>query len=166
VLIARLCVRVCCLLICRGASHADDLTQLEAITAVFHEQGLEHVKSADEAAAHVAGADSDVDEQATKRRRSAGSSVSNTDRAIDGFARVMMPFLPPPPSGQMTADKWLQSCMITQQQHELIKAELPAAEEVMSCLMLSTFDDDDFVKIKITTKQIKAWKVLAGSFKL
>jgi hypothetical protein len=93
--------------------------------------------------------------------------VSNTDRAIDGFAiaRVMTPFLPPPPPGQMTADKWLQNCLVTAQQRELIKAELPAAEEAMSCLMLSTFDDDDFIKIQLMPKQIKAWKALAAAFK-
>jgi hypothetical protein len=31
--------------------------------------------------------------------------------------------------------------------------------------MLSTFDDDDFIKIQLMPKQIKAWKALAAAFK-
>jgi hypothetical protein len=121
-----------------------------------------------EAGAAAAAVGSETDEQQNKRRRSGGgssASVSNTERAIDGFTKVMAPFLPPPPPGQMTADKWLQSCMVTARQRELIKAELPAAEEAMSCLMLSTFDDEDFIKIELAPKQIKAWKALAAAFK-
>jgi hypothetical protein len=156
--------------VCRCTAHADDLTQLEAITAVYDAQGMDNVATPDapeaDAGAAAAAAGGEIDEQQHKRRRSGGgSSVSNTERAIDGFARVMTSFLPPPTPGQMTADKWLQSCMVTAQQRELIKAELPAAEEAMSCLMLSTFDDADFIKIELAPKQIKAWKALAATFK-
>lgn len=136
---------------------------------MYDAQGMENVATPDTAdvdAAAAAVTGSETDEQLHKRRRSGGgSTVSNTERAIDGFARVMTPFLPPPPPGQMTADKWLQSCMVTAQQRELIKAELPPAEESMSCLMLSTFDDEDFIKIQLMPKQIKAWKALTAAFK-
>lgn len=162
-----------CLSHYRSTTHAEDLKQLEAITAVYNAQGMEGVSSGGAAAADGAAAaaadvvaGSDVDEQqSSKRRRSGGSSVSNTERAIDGFARVMTPFLPPPPPGQMSAEKWLQSCMVTARQQALIKAELPESDEAMSCLMLSTFDDEDFDKIELMPKQVKAWKALAAAFK-
>ena len=148
------------------------MTQLEAITAVYNAQGMQGVTSAAEEGADAAAAGaadfttgSDVDEPQSKRRRSGGSTVSNTERAIDGFARVMTPFLPQPPPGQMSAEKWLQSCMITPAQQLLIKAELPAAADELSCLMLSTFEDEDFVKIELSNKQVKAWKALAAAFK-
>ena len=140
------------------------MTLLEAITAVYSAQGMQGVTSAAGAAdtagdAAAAGNDtvtgSDIDEPLAKRRRSGGSTVSNTERAIDGFARVMTPFLPQPPPGQMSAEKWLQSCMITPAQLVLIRAELPAAADELSCLMLSTFEDEDFTKIALSSKQVK-----------
>lgn len=154
---------------CSTDEHADDMKLLAAITAVYDAQGtdkehpLESQHSPDEPQEQRAG--SDTDEQSTPRakkpRRGSGSSA--TDRATASFERVMERILPPPPP-EPSADKWLKDCMITDAQRALITASVPSGA-VPSCLILSTFDDDDFDKIKLENKQIKAWKMLAAAFK-
>jgi hypothetical protein len=94
-----------------------------------------------------------------QRRRSSGSSATLT--AVEGFERAMAKLAPI----VFTAERWLSECGITPEQRVAIIAEMPAAQAEPTASLLQTFDDDDFAKIKLTPKQIKAWKTIASQYK-
>jgi hypothetical protein len=64
-----------------------------------------------------------------------------------------------------TAERWLSECGITPEQRVLILAEMPGANPEPTSSLLQAFDDDDFAKIKLSPKQIKAWKNIAAQYK-
>jgi len=99
-------------------------------------------------------------ERSSKRRRR-GSGSSATERASESFERAMSKLAPT----VFTADRWMSECGITPEQRVAINAEMPGANPQPTASLLQAFDDEDFVKIKLTPKQIKAWQNIAAQYK-
>lgn len=159
-----------CLSVCSTQEHAGALRLIAAITAVYDAQGTDKLASAAAAAGGdgekadaVSGDEqSDISGQAAKKRQRRGSGGSSaTQYAADSFERAMSKLAP----AIFTAERWLSECGITPEQRVLILAEMPGANPEPTSSLLQAFDDDDFTKIKLSPKQIKAWKNIAAQYK-
>jgi hypothetical protein len=153
--------------VCSTQEHAGALRLIAAITAVYDAQGTDKLKSAaaaagdDDEKADSADEQSEISGQAKKRQRRGSGGSSATQYAADSFERAMSKLAPT----IFTAERWLSECGITPEQRVLILAEMPGANPEPTSSLLQAFDDDDFAKIKLSPKQIKAWKNIAAQYK-
>jgi hypothetical protein len=160
--------RSVCLSVCSVEEHTIDLRLIAAITSVYEAQGTDKLNAAAAGGDDAKAAADSGDEQALqsnsepsskRRRRGSGGSGGATDRAAESFERAMSKLAPI----VFTAERWLSECGITAEQRAGINAEMPGGEPTAT--LLQTFDDEDFDKIKLTAKQIKAWKTIAAQYK-
>jgi hypothetical protein len=161
-----------CLSLCSTQEHADALRVCAAITAIHDASGTDKLSNASTGAAAVAAAaatDDGTDEQSdqpasggpAKKRQRRGSGGSATQFAAESFERAMSKLAPT----VFTAERWMSECGITPEQRAAINEEMPGANPEPTASLLQAFDDEDFVKIKLSSKQIKAWKTIASQYK-